>query len=159
MSATMVGRRQKLEKKLAKTPLSSPQNRNLDQNINDSKSHVWISFFENTIWGVQLFYIRPDVPTDIISFFLISDFLAGNLNANRNQRKRSLILQYSFAQKTLLILRTSTHLAMEIVCSRNTAKNLSNLKTSQPTCFCLVSGKTFALQYFLTPKNCIFEVL
>ena len=80
----MVGRRQKLEKKLAKTPLSSPQNRNLDQNINDSKSHVWISFFENTIWGVQLFYIRPDVPTDIISFFLISDFLAGNLNANRN---------------------------------------------------------------------------
>ena len=42
MSATMIGRRQKIyiKKKLAKTPYSSPQKRNLVQNINDSKSHI-----------------------------------------------------------------------------------------------------------------------
>ena len=36
---------------------------------------------------------------DIISFF-IPEFAVENLKANKNQRKRSLILQYSFAQKT-----------------------------------------------------------
>ena len=30
----------------------------------------------------------------------ISDFLAESLKANKNYRKRSLILQYSFAQKS-----------------------------------------------------------
>ena len=35
------------------------------------------------------------------------------------------ILQYSFFQKTSPILRTSTHLILKIICSRNTTKNLS----------------------------------
>ena len=43
--------------------------------------------------------IFPQVPVDIISF-VIPEFVAENLKANKNQRKRSLILQYSFAQKT-----------------------------------------------------------
>ena len=34
----------------------SPQKRNLDQNINDSKSHLWNSFFENIISDIQLFF-------------------------------------------------------------------------------------------------------
>ena len=41
----------------------------------------------------------PHVPVDIISFF-IPEFAAENLKPNKNQPKRSLILQYSFAQKT-----------------------------------------------------------
>ena len=61
---------------------------------------------------------------DIISF-LIPEFVAENLKANKNQRKRSLILQYSFAQKTSLILRISTLLKLKIICSQNTAKKLS----------------------------------
>ena len=36
ISATMVGRH-------------SPKERNLNQNINDSKSYIWNSFFENVI--------------------------------------------------------------------------------------------------------------
>ena len=64
-------------------------------------------------------------------FFLISDFLAKNLKANKNQRKRSLILQYSFALKTL--------------------------QTFQQTCSCLVLEKAFTLHHFWTPKNCILE--
>ena len=57
-------------------------------------------------------------------FLLISDFLTESLKANKNLRKRSFILQYSFAQKTSLILRTSTHLTLKIICPHNTTKNL-----------------------------------
>ena len=86
MSVTIVGQRRKIEKKtLAKTPYSSPQKQNLDQNINDSKCHIWNSFFKNMISGIQLFYICPEVPADIIrTFFLILDFLAESLKANKN---------------------------------------------------------------------------
>ena len=66
----------------------------------------------------------PQIPMDIINFF-IPVFAAENLKANKNQRKRSLILQYSFAQKTSLILRISTLLKLKIICSQNTAKKLS----------------------------------
>ena len=42
MSATMVGRRQKtLELHWLKRPKRIPKRRNLDQKINDSKSHIW----------------------------------------------------------------------------------------------------------------------
>ena len=50
-----------------------------------------------------------------------------SLKANKKWRKISLILQYSFDQKTSLILRISTHLTLKIICSRNTVKNLSDL--------------------------------
>ena len=56
--------------------------------------------------------------------FLISDFLRESLKANKNQRKKSLILQYSFSQKTSLISRISTNLTLTTNCSRNTAKTL-----------------------------------
>ena len=56
---------EKLKKTLAKTPSSSPQKRNLDQNVNDSKCHIWNSFYENIILGIRLFYIRSNV-RDII---------------------------------------------------------------------------------------------
>ena len=40
----------------------------------------------------------------------------------------SLILWYSFAKRTSLILWTSTRLTLKIICSRNAAKNLSDFK-------------------------------
>ena len=61
------------------------------------------------------------------SFFLISDFLSESLKANKNLGKRSLILEYSFARKTSLILRTSTHLTLKTICSCNTPKSLSDM--------------------------------
>ena len=63
--------------------------------------------------------------------FFIPEFVAENLKANKNQRKRSLILQYSFAQKTSLILRISTLLKLKIF-SQNTAKRISQF-TNFPT--------------------------
>ena len=65
------------------------------------------------------------VPVDIIRVLFISEFVAENLKANKNLPKRSLILQYSLAQKTSLILWISTLLKLKITCSQNTAKKLS----------------------------------
>ena len=45
---------------------AAPQKQNFDQNINDLKSHIRNSFFENIISGIQRFYIRLHVPVDII---------------------------------------------------------------------------------------------
>ena len=61
MSVAMVGRSPKAK--------SSSQKRNLDQNIDDSKSHITNSFFENIATGMQRFYIRPHVSVDIIRIF------------------------------------------------------------------------------------------
>ena len=115
-------------------------------------------FFENIISGIQLFYIRSNVHV-VIRFFFISDFLAESLNANKTSKKKSLVLQYSFALKTSLILRTSIHLTLKIICSRNTAKSRSDLNIFQQTYFCLASEKIFALHRFLMPENCILQGL
>ena len=61
-----------------------------------------------------------------LEVFLISGFLAESLKANENQRQRSPILQYSFAQKILLILQISTPLTLRTTCPRNTAKTPSD---------------------------------
>ena len=92
-------------------------------------------------------------------FFLTSDFLAESLKVNKNQRKRSLILQCGFVQKSSLVLRTSTHLALKLICSATQPKTFLTLQFFQQTFFCLVSEKTFALPNFLRPKNCILEAL
>ena len=48
------GQKNKKKKHWLKRPKATPQKRNLDQNINDSKSHICNSFFENIFSGVQL---------------------------------------------------------------------------------------------------------
>ena len=51
----MVDQGQKIKKKNTgyNALKQSPKNRNLDQNVNDSKSHIFNSFFENIFSGVQ----------------------------------------------------------------------------------------------------------
>ena len=73
----------------------------------------------------RVYNLSPHVPVDFIRVFFIPEFVAENLKANKNQPKRSLILKYSFAQKTSLILRISTLLKLKITCSQNTAKKPS----------------------------------
>ena len=51
-------------------------------------------------------------------------FLIFRFSSRKSQSQQKLILQYSFAQKTSLILRTSTQLILKITCSHNTAKSL-----------------------------------
>ena len=72
------------------------------------------------------------------------------IQLNKNYPKRSLILQYSFAQITSLIL---------IICSRKKQKAFLTLKFFQKKCFCSLSEKNIVLHHFLTPRNCILEAL
>ena len=71
--------------------------------------------------------------------------------------KRSLILQYSFAQKPHSFCEP--HFTIKIMCPYNAAKKLSDFKNFPADMFLFGVRKTFALYHFLIPKNCIIEVL
>ena len=58
------------------------------------------------------------------SKFFVNFQISEKYPSQKNQQKRSVILQYSFPQKTLLITRTSTQLTLKLKCSGNTAKLL-----------------------------------
>ena len=114
----------------------------MNQNINDSKSHIRNSFSEKFISGIQRFYVCPEVPVDIIRvFFLILDFLAESFKADKKP-----------------ILRNSPYLALQIICFHNTAKKISEFINFPANMF-LMSEKIFALHHLLTPKNCTLEAL
>ena len=84
---------------------------------------IFVIFFWKYYFGrTTLFHTFQWTSSD---FFFIPEFIAENLKPNKNQRKRSPILRYIFAQKTSLILRISALLKLKIICSQNTAKNLS----------------------------------
>ena len=71
MLAKMVSRRRKIKRKhLLKHPKAVPQKQNLDRNLElFKKSHIWNYFIENIISGIQLFYINPHVPANIVKVF------------------------------------------------------------------------------------------
>ena len=92
MLATMVIRRRKIKRKYwLKHPKAVPQKQNLDRNINDSKSHIWNYFIENIISGIQLFYINPYVPADIIKVFFDLRF---SRRKSQSQQKLSIKITY-----------------------------------------------------------------
>ena len=99
------------------------------------KFFFWKYYFGHTTF----WYSSRCTSGHLQSFVLISDVLPtfSSLKANKNWRKRSLILQCSFARTTSLILRTSTHLTLKITCCRNTAKNLSDFKNFPADMFLL----------------------
>ena len=121
------------------------------------KSQIWNSFLKILFWAYKVFIFFQTFQWISSEFFLISDFLAESFKANKKYKERSHILHYSFAQISSLILPTSTHLTFKILCSRNTAKKLSDFTNFQQICFCFVSENIFILHYFLMPKNCILE--
>ena len=63
-----------------------------------------------------------------------------SLKASQNLQQISLIWQYSFAQKTPLILRTSTHLYYEKYTPTTQPKTSLTLQIFQKTFFWLVSN-------------------
>ena len=83
----------------------------------------FLFFWKILFQAYNFSYSSTSSSRDYQRFFLTSDFLAESRKANKNWRKRSLILQYSLDQKTSIILRATTLLALKIICSCNTAKN------------------------------------
>ena len=148
MSVAISGRRRKIKKKgLAKTLRFSKLNA---QQSLKTKDEPKCKLFK--ISYLELFFLK--ILFRAYTFFKIcSDFLEESPKANKNQRKRSLILQHSFAQKASLILGDSTHLALKVTCSRNTAKVFLSLQVFQPTRFCLVSEKNIRTASYLDAQE------
>ena len=63
----------------------------MDQNINDSKPHIWNHFIKNIISGIQIFYIHPHVPADIIKVFL--DF---RFSRRKSQSQQKLLIKITY---------------------------------------------------------------
>ena len=72
-------------------------------------------------------------------YLLISDLLEESLKTNENLLKISAILQYRFAQKISLILRTSTHSILKRIYSRNTTKNMFLVVVRKKYLHCTIS--------------------
>ena len=67
ISATMVGRRQKIKKKhWRKRSKAVPKIRNLDQNIYDSNSPIWSSSLKNIILAIKLY--KKSITRSLIIF-------------------------------------------------------------------------------------------
>ena len=155
MSATIAGWRQKIKKTLDKNALKQSRKMKLKSIV--TRSLMTFKKLREMKIFKQL-YIRQKVPVNIISLFLISDFLAESLKANKNWRKRLLIWQYSFAQKTSIILLTSTHSTMIKVCSRNAAKKPLSLKKFSKKHLVCVKKKFFLhCTVFRYPRNAFLK--
>ena len=76
--------------------------------------------------------LGSEVPVDIISFFLISDFLAEYLKA---------------------FLRNSTQLTLKIICSRNIAKNVSDFTNFLANIFLFGVRKNICTAPFLDAQE------
>ena len=125
----------------------------MDQNINDSKPHIWNHFIKNIISGIQIFYIHPHVPADIIKVFL--DF---RFSRRKSQSQQKLLIKiiyfaYRFAQNISLILGTSTLLTLKIICSRQTSKNLSNFTNFLGNMFLVGVRKRICTPLFLDTQE------
>ena len=107
---------------------------------------------------LKIFFRAYNVPVDIIRVFFIQEFVAENLKANKNQPKRSLILKYSFAQKTSLILRISTLLKLKITCSQNTAKTPSQFTNFPASMFLFGVRKSISTAPFPDAQELLYWI-
>ena len=125
----------------------------MDQIINDSKSHIWKSFFQNIISYIQLFYICSNALVDIRVFFNIR-FSSKKSQSQQKVAKKITHFTIQFCSKNLTHLMNLNSLDVE-----NNMLLQHSQKPFQQTYFCSMSEKTFALYHFLTPKNCILQAL
>ena len=88
-------------------------------------------------------------------YLLISGFLVESIKTNKNEQKRSPILQYSFARN----LTHFTNLMLLNIYFCNAAKSVTHFTKFPAKIFMVGVRKTFALHHFQTPKNCILEQL
>ena len=58
-----------------------------------SKSHIWNSFFGNTILGMQVFYMRPHIPLDTIR--VICNFKFSNRKSQSREKLAKKITRFT----------------------------------------------------------------
>ena len=82
-----------------------------------------ILFFENITSGIQRFHISPDVPIEITRVFFINFKFSGR--KSQSQQKLAKKTTHFTIQFRPTLLRTSTHLTLKIISSRNKVKSVS----------------------------------
>ena len=91
------------------------------------------------------------------SKFFVNFQISEKYPSQKNQQKRSVILQYSFPQKTLLITRTSTQLTLKLKCSGNTAKNRSDFANIPAQILLFGARKNISTAPFLDAQEPAFS--
>ena len=127
----------------------------MDQNINDSKSHIWNSFFESVILGIQFFNVRPHVPVDIIR-----DILNYRFSSRKSQSQQKLVEKITdftikFHSKNLLHFTNLNSLDIENnqTTQHNTTKNLPHFTNFPPNSFLFCVRKNICTALFLAAQE------
>ena len=101
---------------------------------------------QKTISGIG-FYICRDIPVDIIRVIFNFRFSSRKCQSQQKLPKKITHFPIQFL-KTSLILQTSVHLTLKIICSRNTAKKISGF-TNFPVNTFLSGVKMFEKNIFV----------
>ena len=101
---------------------------------------------QKTISGIR-FYICRDIPVDIIRVIFNFRFSSRKCQSQQKLPKKITHFPIQFI-KTSLILQTSAHLTLKIICSRNTAKKISGF-TNFPVNTFLSGVKMFEKNIFV----------
>ena len=155
VSAAMAGRRWKIEKKKQWLKRLNA----VHQKTKFGPKYKWFkisylkSFFWKYFFGHTAFLYSSTRFSGHLQSFICSEIV----KASKNYRKRSLILQYSFAQKTSLILWNSTHLTLKIISSCNTAKSLCDFINFPANMFLFEVRKNICTPSFLDAQNAFLK--
>ena len=85
----------------------------MDQHRNDSKSHIYYSFFENIILDIHIFYISPNVLVDIIRAFFYSRFSSRKSESQRKLVKKITHISIQLRSKNLTYFMNFNSLDIE----------------------------------------------
>ena len=116
-----------------------------------------ILFCENIISRISgiisRIYIRPHVPVYINIF---NFRFSGRKSQSHQKLAKKMIhfaIQFCWKNLTHFILRTTTHLTLEIICCRNTAKNLCDFTKFPANTFLFGARKNICTAPFLDEKE------
>ena len=90
-------------------------------------------------------------------FFVLFIFSSRKSQSRQKLAKNVTHFTVQFRSKDLIHFTNLN--SLEIMCSGNTVKVLSDFTNFPANIFLFSVRKTFGLHHFLTPKNCIFEAL
>ena len=129
----------KLKKKhWLKRSKTVPLKSEISAKINNSKFYIWNSFFENIFLGIQLFYIRPHVPVDIIRVFFYFRFSNRKSQSQQKLAKKITHCTIQLHAKNLTYFMNPNSVDIESNMPPQRSQKPLTLQLFQQTCFCLV---------------------
>ena len=135
--------------------ISAKKKRNLHQNINDSKSHIW-NYFLRVLFRAHNFFIFVHTFQWTSSpFFFNFRFFSRKSQSHQKLAKKIAHFTIQFRSKSL------THFMnlMKIICSRTTAKNLSDFTNVPANIILFGFRKNICTAPFLLAQDCILKAL